>query len=691
MGKNVTAARQRHRPAPTRALRALLAVAAAASPAIAVEALAAGPATAGAAVLYASATATGSSSCTSSDPCTLAIALTDAAAGKTIELTTAGSAGSSGTYYSGGLTYDTSGTSASPPVTIEPEPGLASAPILDGGGTQMVLTVDPSTAPLELSGVVIQDGFNNTTAGAISNSGTLTLDGVSLVHNSTTSNAGAIDNTVGASLTVQDSSFDENTANDSSGAILNNGELVVSGSTFYDNRTTSSTGYGGAIYNEMGDTATISASTFDGNTAGSRGGAIDNAGGINMYPMTMPGGSVTVTSSTFVGDQAPSGTSDEIDSGGALTVAGDIFDGSCVTTGGTVTDDGYNVGIDSTCQNGGTADATDASLTSALGSLQSNGGPTETIEPLSGNPAIGLIPSGTASLCPTTDQRGDASTSGAACDAGAVQLAPLLAAQTISLTSAAPTSATAGGSTYTPTATASSDLPVTFSLASSSTGCTIASGVVSFTAAGTCVVDASQAGNGTYAAAAPVEQSFAVAAAPSPSSPPPSQIPPVTTLPSAPTVPSTPPSPTGPQGPAGGTGTAPSPRLPTSVVHVAPAPLELAGHLGAAGGTDSTVATQSFAVPTTCVGTLCRGDEILSTVERVTVGSVTTWKRVVLSRAVFAVRGGKTVLVHLVLSQAGRKMLADMERYWTRHGGRHRIVLTVVEGRKVRNAWMTVT
>jgi hypothetical protein len=671
-------------------LRAALAVAAATTSGGAVEAFGAVPATAGAAVLYASATATGSSSCTSSDPCTLAIALTDAAAGKTIELTTAGSAGSAGTYYTGAFTYDASGTSASSPVTIEPEPGLASAPILDGGGTQTVLTVDRSTAPLELSGVVIQDGFNSSAAGAISNSGTLTLDGVSLVHNSTTSVAGAIDNTVGASLTVQDSTFEENTATYSSGAILNDGDLVVSGSTFYDNSTTSSTGYGGAIYNTAGNITTISASTFDGNVAGSHGGgAIDNAGGNQM--MAMPGGSVTVTSSTFVGDQAPSGTSDEIDSGGALTVTGDIFDGSCVTTGGTVTDDGYNVGLDSSCQNGGTADTTDASLTSTLGSLQGNGGPTETIEPLSGNPAIGLIPSGTASLCPTTDQRGDASTSGAACDAGAVQLPPLLTAQTISFTSAAPTSATAGGSTYTPTATASSGLAVTFSLASSSTGCTIASGVVSFTAAGTCVVDASQAGNGTYAAATSVDQSFAVAATAPPSSPPSSHLPPVTTLPSTPTVPSTPPSPTGPQGPAGGTGTAPSSHRPTSVVHVAPAPLELAGHLGASGSTGGTAATQSFAVPTTCVGTLCRGDEILSTVERVTVGSVTTWKRVVLSRAVFAVRGGKTVLVHLVLSQAGKKMLAFMERYWARHGGRHKIVLTVIEGRKVGNAWMTMT
>jgi hypothetical protein len=86
-------------------------------------------------------------------------------------------------------------------------------------------------------------------------------------------------------------------------------------------------------------------------------------------------------------------------------------------------------------------------------------------------------------------------------------------AQTITFTSTAPVAKTAGGTTYTPTATASpSGLPVTFTTDASSTGCTIASGVVSFTAVGTCVIDANQAGSALYTAAPQVQQSIPVLA-----------------------------------------------------------------------------------------------------------------------------------------------------------------------------------
>jgi hypothetical protein len=54
---------------------------------------------------------------------------------------------------------------------------------------------------------------------------------------------------------------------------------------------------------------------------------------------------------------------------------------------------------------------------------------------------------------------------------------------------------------------------VTFTIDSSSTGCTIGSGVVAFTAAGTCVIDANQAGNGSYLAAPQVQQTFTVSLA----------------------------------------------------------------------------------------------------------------------------------------------------------------------------------
>ena len=92
---------------------------------------------------------------------------------------------------------------------------------------------------------------------------------------------------------------------------------------------------------------------------------------------------------------------------------------------------------------------------------------------------------------------------------------PPPASQTISFTSTAPGSAVYGGSPYTVSATASSGLPVGFSAAPSSAGvCTVSGATVSLVGAGTCTVNANQAGNGSYLAAPQVQQSFVVARAP---------------------------------------------------------------------------------------------------------------------------------------------------------------------------------
>jgi len=83
--------------------------------------------------------------------------------------------------------------------------------------------------------------------------------------------------------------------------------------------------------------------------------------------------------------------------------------------------------------------------------------------------------------------------------------------QTINFTSTAPVSAVVDGATYTPTATATSGLTVTFTIdATASAICSISAGVVSFDTAGNCIIDADQAGDGDYNAAPQVQQSFAV-------------------------------------------------------------------------------------------------------------------------------------------------------------------------------------
>jgi hypothetical protein len=80
--------------------------------------------------------------------------------------------------------------------------------------------------------------------------------------------------------------------------------------------------------------------------------------------------------------------------------------------------------------------------------------------------------------------------------------------QTVSFGSGAPTNALVN-STYTPTATATSGLTASINIDStSSTICSISGGVVTFNAAGTCLIDATQLGNSYYSAATQVRQSI---------------------------------------------------------------------------------------------------------------------------------------------------------------------------------------
>jgi len=69
---------------------------------------------------------------------------------------------------------------------------------------------------------------------------------------------------------------------------------------------------------------------------------------------------------------------------------------------------------------------------------------------------------------------------------------------------------TYGAPAFDVSGTASSGLGVSFA-SLTAVVCTVASSTVSITGAGTCTVEATQAGNGVYAAAAPVDRSFAVA------------------------------------------------------------------------------------------------------------------------------------------------------------------------------------
>jgi hypothetical protein len=406
-------------------------------------------------VFYASAAAAPGSDggATPTDPCDLVAALLRVPAGGTVFLVTAG-AGVATSRYVGNFTVATSGTTTLTPVTIEPLPGLTAPPILDGDGPdapagevcqtppiprdQIDYSLDILYPPCVKQVLTVASGVHATLEGTTMANATedgFDVDGF----------GGGLD--AEGQVTVLDDSFDDNSTGDVGGAILvgHDGSVAVTDSTFTDNFAIGDGSYdgGGAISTDApfgpygtvgpGGTLSVTGSTFDGNKTDDSGGAIVTDSLTPITDSTFVGnsarmggaiaGDVAVTHSTFTSNTATYSGPTLL---GAAEVAGDIFDGSCSPSG--VVDDGYNVGTDTTCF-GASPPSTDVQAADLrLGPLADNGGPTETIEPQPGSPAIGVVPAlatstldGTSTvLCPTIDQRGVSST-GASCDAGSVQ------------------------------------------------------------------------------------------------------------------------------------------------------------------------------------------------------------------------------------------------------------------------------
>jgi hypothetical protein len=105
--------------------------------------------------------------------------------------------------------------------------------------------------------------------------------------------------------------------------------------------------------------------------------------------------------------------------GGTLSAKNSLINGpnlggSRTNCSGTISSNGYNIANDSSCGLNGTADRPNTNP--LLGSLQNNGGGTQTHALLIGSPAID-----SGSGCPAVDQRGVARPFGDACDRGAYE------------------------------------------------------------------------------------------------------------------------------------------------------------------------------------------------------------------------------------------------------------------------------
>lgn len=324
---------------------------------------------------------------------------------------------------------------------------IAHAVTIDGGGT------------------ITFDGGNTTAFFQIYGSSTTTLKRLTLQHG-VMSASHALENF--GVLTLDTVHMQNNSS--AAAAILNQNTLIVLSSTFTSNANTATNfnGDGGAIEND-GGTATIHTSTFTSNTAGRDGGAIANVSGtVRVERSTFKGNSaaryggairsasdMSVQNSTFNANSAAAaggaiyqdGTGDSSvtyvtivgnagggfgggiynDGAGILTIARSIVSGNTTNDPGFSGDcdgvlqtGGYNLGHGTACGGVFTGAGDLINQTLNMGALAANGGPTQTMLPQAGNPAINHIPSAQCQI--PVDQRGAVRPSGAGCDSGAVEV-----------------------------------------------------------------------------------------------------------------------------------------------------------------------------------------------------------------------------------------------------------------------------
>ena len=407
----------------------------------------------------------------------------------------------------------------------------------DGGGgggiwNQGTATVNNSTFTDNIA--------PNGSGGGIAGVGTLTVNDSNFTNNTAAVEGGGICDT--AIVTVTDSTFTNNTAAVCGGGIFGAGffAVTVTDSTFVDNSSL----FGGGIYHAgsvAGNTIGIllaSDSTFTGNSA-------TWGGGISNY-----GGTLTVNNSTFADNSAVYGGDIDNDNGGTTTVTNCTIDGNagqdggiCNATTSTLTLDNTIVAgnsgpdivgsVQPTSKNNLIGDGTGITnlteldpsnlvgttadpLNPMLGPLANNGGPTQTMALLPGSPAIDAgsvalaVDANGISL--TTDQRGPGFPRiiGGTVDIGSYESPYTTKTQSISFPPI-PTH-TYGVAPITLTATASSNLPVSYTVILGPA--TISGNVLTITGAGLVDVEADQAGNATYAVATPVDESFTVTSAP---------------------------------------------------------------------------------------------------------------------------------------------------------------------------------
>jgi CSLREA domain-containing protein len=275
-------------------------------------------------------------------------------------------------------------------------------------------------------------------------SGTVSLQFVTIRSGASIPGSGVYNH---ATLTLEESAVSGN----SGAGILN------SAGTLTLNEVTVSGNNGGGITNILSGTVNVNNSTISGNLNGS---------GVYNEDGTVVLRNVTITQNT-----ATSSGGGIRNVSGTLRLKNTLVAGNSAADGpdckGTLTSDGYNlVQNTSGCSLTGDTTGNITGQSPGLGSLQSNGGATQTHALPTGSPALDAgDPGGCrdhAEVMLTTDQRGVGRTQGAACDIGAYEAiklrfnsAPYSRAENL------------GPATITVTMTASSPVTVTVNYATS--------------------------------------------------------------------------------------------------------------------------------------------------------------------------------------------------------------------------------
>ena len=270
------------------------------------------------------------------------------------------------------------------------------------------------------------------------NLGALTLRRTTFSGNRATSLGGAIHSWMyglPSALVIEDCTFANNAGTTNGGAIFHmNGRLTVSGSTFSGNTVV---GQGGALWEGEADPGqtpvSITSSTFTGNSAT---GIRPNSGSTGLGGAIRDNGNpTTLTHLTIVGNHADWVGGGIVGGSHATLRASIVADNTAANGGygwnigkncsGTLADGGFNLQwptLNPSDANDKRCAASVTFLPPQLGSLAANGGPTATISPLYGSPAIDAVTGGCPP--PATDQRGYARPNGPRCDVGAVEWRP---------------------------------------------------------------------------------------------------------------------------------------------------------------------------------------------------------------------------------------------------------------------------